>query len=87
MHRSGARWKIIHELEPDPRQAYCGTVFYLDDSGRMDSSILIRSFLAQAGRLYCWGGGGLVADSQADEEYAETLAKVGAHLRQLESTQ
>jgi para-aminobenzoate synthetase component 1 len=79
--------EIIDELEPHPRQAYCGSVFYLDDGGRMDSNILIRSFLAEGDHMHCWAGGGLVADSDAAAEYAETMDKVGGHLRRLEAPQ
>ena len=78
--------EIIHALEPAPRQAYCGTVFYLDDAARMDSSILIRSLLAQDGHLHCWGGGGIVADSVCEAEHREIYDKVGGYLRALEST-
>jgi para-aminobenzoate synthetase component 1 len=78
--------EIIHALEPAPRQAYCGSVFYLDDAARMDSSILIRSLLAQDGQLHCWGGGGIVADSACEAEHREIYDKVGGYLRTLEST-
>ncbi len=78
--------EIIHSLEPAPRQAYCGTVFYLDDAARMDSNILIRSLLAEDGELHCWGGGGVVADSACDAEHREIFDKVGGYLRTLEST-
>ena len=78
--------EIIHGLELSPRQAYCGSVFYLDDAARMDSSILIRSLLAQDGQLHCWGGGGIVADSACEAEHREIYDKVGGYLRTLEST-
>lgn len=77
--------QIIAELEPAPRQAYCGTLFYLCNSGRMDSNILIRSLVAEHGHLHCWAGGGLVADSRCAAEYQETLDKVGVFLRALEA--
>ncbi|ALM51808.1 aminodeoxychorismate synthase component I [Halomonas huangheensis] len=69
--------QIIDELEPDQRSAYCGSLGYLDVRGHMDTSIAIRSLVADAGQLHIWGGGGLVADSDGEEEYAETLAKIG----------
>lgn len=78
--------EIIHALEPAPRQAYCGSVFYLDDAARMDSSILIRSLLAEDGQLHCWGGGGIVADSACAAEHGEIYDKVGGYLRTLEAT-
>lgn len=76
--------EIIAELEPDPRLFYCGSAFYCDVGGRLDSSILIRSLIRKNDDLYCWGGGGIVADSTADAEYQETLHKVGVILRTLE---
>ena len=43
----------------------------------MDTSITIRTLIAEGGQLYVWAGGGLVADSQVDDEYAETFHKLG----------
>jgi para-aminobenzoate synthetase component 1 len=68
--------QIIDELEPCQRSVYCGSLGYVDIRGSMDTSIAIRTMVADAGRLHVWGGGGLVADSQADEEYTETLDKI-----------
>lgn len=68
--------QIIDELEPCQRSVYCGSLGYIDVRGSMDTSIAIRTMVAEAGRLHVWGGGGLVADSQADEEYTETLDKI-----------
>lgn len=69
--------EIIEELEPQRRSAYCGSIGYLSQSGRMDTSITIRTLIAEQGELYVWAGGGLVADSQVDDEYAETFHKLG----------
>ncbi|MEL7046975.1 MAG: anthranilate synthase component I family protein, partial [Pseudomonadota bacterium] len=60
--------QLIDELEAAPRQAWCGSVFYLSTHGRMDSNITIRSLFNHAGRLNCWAGGGLVDDSEAAAE-------------------
>lgn len=68
--------EIIQELEQHKRSAYCGSMFYLSDHGNMDSNILIRSIVHDRGDLYCWSGGGIVADSETDSEYAESLTKV-----------
>ena len=70
--------QIIDELEPHFRGPYCGSLFMADASGRLDSSITIRTLLYHRQQLYCWGGGGLVADSSADDEWAEIHHKVGA---------
>ncbi|WP_404465771.1 aminodeoxychorismate synthase component I [Vreelandella aquamarina] len=68
--------QIIDELEPCQRSVYCGSLGYIDVRGSMDTSIAIRTMVADGGDLHVWGGGGLVADSQADEEYTETLDKI-----------
>ncbi len=70
--------EIIEELEAHARGPYCGSLFMADGRGRMDASITIRSMLYHGGRLYCWGGGGLVADSHVADEWAEIHHKVGA---------
>ncbi|MFV8817225.1 aminodeoxychorismate synthase component I [Haliea sp. E17] len=76
--------EIIAELEPDSREAYCGSVFYVSADGRMDSNIAIRTLLCSGGEIRCWGGGGIVADSVCEAEYQETFDKVGRFLRVLE---
>ncbi|MGC3874241.1 aminodeoxychorismate synthase component I [Halomonas sp. GXIMD04776] len=68
--------QIIDELEPSQRSVYCGSLGYVDIRGNMDTSIAIRTVLADEGRLHLWGGGGLVADSQEEAEYRETLDKI-----------
>jgi para-aminobenzoate synthetase component 1 len=76
--------EIIAELEPDPRQVYCGSLLYISADGRMDSNIAIRTLLCDQGEVRCWGGGGIVADSQWRQEYQETYDKVGKFLNVLE---
>ena len=75
--------QIIDELEPSRRSAYCGSLGYVDVRGEMDTSIAIRTVVADAGHLHLWGGGGLVADSQGDAEYTETLDKIRHLMRAL----
>lgn len=77
--------QIIDELEPTQRSIYCGSLLYLDVRGEMDSSIAIRTVLVKDGQASCWAGGGIVADSNWEEEYEESLTKVGVLLRTLES--
>ena len=69
--------QIIEELEPSRRSAYCGSLGYVDVRGGMDTSIAIRTAVADDGQLHLWGGGGLVADSEGEAEYQETLDKIG----------
>lgn len=78
--------EIIRELEPHWRGPYCGSVFYRGLDGTLDSNIAIRTMLCDAGRsaglaveqgtIRCCGGGGIVADSDPESEYRETLTKV-----------
>ncbi len=68
--------QIIDELEPSRRSVYCGSLGYVDTRGHMDTSIAIRSAVADGGHLHLWGGGGLVADSDEEAEYRETLDKI-----------
>lgn len=69
--------EIIEELEPQRRTAYCGSVGYLSLCGTMDTNITIRTLVTDRGSIYCWAGGGIVADSQEQAEYQETFDKVG----------
>ncbi|MFB9217071.1 aminodeoxychorismate synthase component 1 [Vibrio sinaloensis] len=77
--------EIIEELEPHRRSAYCGSIGYISRHGRMDTSITIRTLVAEKGKLHVWAGGGLVADSQCEAEYQETLDKLSRILPVLAS--
>ena len=77
--------QIIDELEPTRRSIYCGSLLYLDVRGEMDSSITIRSLLIKDGRVSCWGGGGIVADSDWQAEYQESITKVKVLLDTLQT--
>jgi para-aminobenzoate synthetase component 1 len=68
--------EVIDELEPHRRNIYCGSIFYMGFREDMDSSICIRTVLAENNTLHCWAGGGIVLDSNANDEYQETLDKV-----------
>lgn len=67
---------LIDQLEPQRRNAWCGSLGYLSRCGTLDTNIAIRTLLTERGRIYCWAGGGIVADSQEEAEYQETLDKV-----------
>ncbi len=78
--------QIIDELEPAPRGFYTGAIGWTDRSGRTTFNIAIRTATFTADReLTYWAGGGIVADSQADREYAETLLKTETLVRALAS--
>lgn len=75
--------QIIDELEPYPRAAFCGAIGYLSLCGRMDSNITIRTLQARGGEILAWAGGGIVADSDCEEEFQETRSKIEPLLRAL----
>jgi len=68
--------EIIEELEPHRRNIYCGAIGYIGIRHDVDSNICIRTLLCEQGQIFCWAGGGIVLDSEAEQEYDETLAKV-----------
>ncbi|MBG58324.1 MAG: aminodeoxychorismate synthase, component I [Porticoccus sp.] len=68
--------EIIETLETCRRSVYCGSIGYISSTGRMDTNIAIRTILADGDKLHCWGGGGIVADSNAESEFQEILDKI-----------
>ncbi|NIF47011.1 aminodeoxychorismate synthase component 1 [Enterobacter sp. Ap-1006] len=77
--------EIIEELEPQRRNAWCGSIGYISFCGKMDTSITIRTLTAEGGKLYCSAGGGIVADSHEAAEYQETFDKVNRILPLMEN--
>jgi len=77
--------EIIDELEPIKRSVYCGSIGYICASNRMDTNIAIRTLVVDDKQIHCWGGGGIVADSQADEEFDESMNKIRLLLDTLEN--
>jgi len=75
--------QIITELEQVARGAYCGSLFYHGFNGFSDSSILIRTMTRRNGWIAFPAGGGVVAQSDPAQEYAETLHKAQGMLRSL----
>ncbi len=67
--------QIIAELEPTRRAVYCGAIGYLSRTGALDTSIVIRTYLVLGRDVYVQVGGGIVADSDPEQEYRETLDK------------
>ncbi|MGA9120448.1 MAG: anthranilate synthase component I [Bacteroidota bacterium] len=72
--------EIINALEPVPRGVYAGAVGYLGLNGDLDTCIAIRTIVAHDGLLSVQSGAGIVADSQPEREYEETVNKAGALL-------
>jgi anthranilate synthase component 1 len=76
--------EIIDELESERRGLYGGSVGYLDFRGNMDMCIAIRTLWIQDDWIVAQAGGGVVADSDPETEYQETLAKARALLYAIE---
>ena len=73
--------EIIEELEPAKRGLYTGAMGYIDLCGDMDLSMTIRTAIAKDGSLCLSVGGGIVADSDPEEEYVETEIKAADFLK------
>ncbi|HEY5629499.1 MAG TPA: anthranilate synthase component I family protein [Candidatus Limnocylindrales bacterium] len=67
--------EVIERLEPVRRGPYCGTMLWLGADGRMGSSILIRTFVADGTRLTLHVGGGITWRSDPQDEWDETVTK------------
>jgi anthranilate synthase component I len=76
--------EIIEELESERRGFYAGTVGYFGADGSMDTCIALRTALVKDGRVYVQAGGGVVADSDPEAEYQESLNKARALFRAAE---
>jgi anthranilate synthase component 1 len=76
--------EIISELEGTTRGPYGGAVGYFDYSGNMDMAITIRTMTVQDGTAYIQAGGGIVADSDPEEEYQEVCNKAASTMRAID---
>ena len=70
--------EVIDEMEPVRRGPYCGSIGYLASDGSMEFSIAIRTMVIKDGLVHTSVGGGIVADSNPQAEYEETLVKAKA---------
>ncbi len=75
--------EIIAELEPTERGPYCGAIGYLSAGGAMDTNIVIRTLLIDRDRISFQVGGGIVADSDPQGEWQESLTKAKALIETL----
>lgn len=73
--------EIIAEVEPETRGAYCGSIGYFGFDGNADFNILIRTLTAQQGQWKIPVGGGIVSQSDPEQEYAETWTKAAGMLQ------
>jgi anthranilate synthase component 1 len=76
--------EIIEEMEPNRRGAYGGAVGYFSFSGNMDTCITIRTFVIKDNEIYIQAGAGIVADSNPEKEYQESVNKVKALVKAIE---
>lgn len=79
--------QIIDEVEPVKRGVYGGAMGYLGWNNSMDMAIAIRTALVKNGKFYVQAGAGIVADSDPDSEWEETLNKAKALIRALQMAQ
>jgi len=79
--------QIIDELEPHRRGPYAGAVGYIDYSGNMDTCIALRTLVVKGNQAYVQAGAGIVADSDPQAEYQETLNKARGLLKAIEITE
>ena len=75
--------EVIAELEPEPRGLYTGAIGYLGDNGESQFNIAIRTAIAEQDEISFHVGAGIVADSQPEREYEETLHKAAGLLEAL----
>lgn len=73
--------QIIDELEPSRRGPYGGAVGYISFSGNMDMGITIRTMMVKSGEVFVQVGAGIVADSDPETEYQETLSKAAGMMQ------
>ena len=73
--------EIINELEDGKRGIYCGSIGYLDVNNNMDTNICIRTIMLHKNKLFFSAGGGIVHDSDPNDEYYESLEKVSVFIK------
>jgi anthranilate synthase component 1 len=78
--------EIIDELEPNKRGPYAGAVGYIDFCGSMDTCIALRTIVITQGNAHIQSGAGIVADSQPEKEFEETLNKAKGLIVAIEMT-
>ena len=76
--------EIIEELEPTKRGPYAGSVGYFSFSGNMDMCITIRTIIFKNKKAYIQAGAGIVADSDPEKEYLETVNKAKGMFKAIE---
>jgi anthranilate synthase component 1 len=78
--------EIIDELEPSRRGPYGGAVGYFSYTGNMDFCITIRTMVIKDGKIFIQAGAGIVADSDPEAEYQETVNKAMGMMQAIRMT-
>jgi anthranilate synthase component 1 len=78
--------EVIDSIEPHRRGPYAGAVGYIDYRGNMDTCIALRTMVVKDGVVYLQAGCGVVADSDPEAEYEETVSKSRALMKAIEIT-
>jgi len=78
--------EIIDELEPGPRDLYAGSLMMFTQSGQLNSCISIRTIQLIQNEIIVQAGGGIVYDSNPEDEYLEVLNKSRALFNAIEKT-
>ena len=79
--------QLIAEHEPNKRGPYSGAIGYFSYTGNMDTAISLRTMILKDGIAYLQAGGGIVADSNPEKEFEETLHKMAPLMRAIEHTE
>ncbi len=77
--------QIIEELEPERRGIYAGSVGYVSFDGNMDMAIAIRTAVCKGGEVFVQAGAGIVADSEPEKEWWETINKAKALMKAVDT--
>jgi anthranilate synthase component 1 len=77
--------QIIEELEPERRGIYAGSVGYVSFDGNMDMAIAIRTAVCRGGEVFVQAGAGIVADSDPEKEWWETVNKAKALMKAVDT--
>ncbi len=75
--------QIIQELETENRSIYGGSIGYFSFNGDLAMAIAIRTLFGRNGTYFAQAGGGIVADSQPEQEYIETYNKLYSVLKSI----
>lgn len=78
--------RVIAEEEAYRRGVYCGSIGYFSAHGRFDMNIAIRTLVAREQTLCLSAGGGIVIESDCEEEYRECFSKIESIRKQLDSS-